>query len=192
MTGLLESAVRKLSFVWTHDRSVRSFSRLRKSPAGLAFKATEKLDPDVSELLSTHCSWCVLDCGEAHCSSTRCEGRCIIADLEHTRLFHDGSGAIESVLPASSSATAILTVSAICQKRNDSVVGQRADLQWTRYRRCPTAFPSPIARWRNLPRVAASLKLPACPRPLPPGAARPQNQSAGCSTAIGNFPFPIQ
>jgi hypothetical protein len=65
MTGLLESAVRKLSFVWTHDRSVRSFSRLRKSPAGLAFKATEKLDPDVRELLSTHCSWCVLDCGEA-------------------------------------------------------------------------------------------------------------------------------
>src|SRR5664279_3210876 len=65
MTGLLESAVRKLSFVWTHDRSVRSFSRLRKSPAGLAFKATEKLDPDVRELLSMHCSWCVLDCGEA-------------------------------------------------------------------------------------------------------------------------------
>ena len=53
MTGLLESVVRKLSFVWTHDRSVCSFSRLRKSPAGLAFKATEKLDPDVSELLSS-------------------------------------------------------------------------------------------------------------------------------------------
>src|SRR5664279_3022342 len=65
MTGLLESAAGKLSFVWTHDRSVRSFSRLRKSPAGLAFKATEKSDPDVRELLSTHCSWCVLDCGEA-------------------------------------------------------------------------------------------------------------------------------
>jgi hypothetical protein len=30
------------------------------------FNATEKLDPDVSELLSMHCSWCVLDCGEAH------------------------------------------------------------------------------------------------------------------------------
>jgi hypothetical protein len=29
------------------------------------FNATEKLDPDVSELLSMHCSWCVLDCGEA-------------------------------------------------------------------------------------------------------------------------------
>src|ERR1035438_8807542 len=71
MTGLLESTVRKLSFVWTHDRSVRSFSRLRKSPAGLAFKATEKLDPDVRELLSTHCSWCVLDCGEAQYCATR-------------------------------------------------------------------------------------------------------------------------
>jgi hypothetical protein len=29
------------------------------------FNATEKLDPDISELLSMHCSWCVLDCGEA-------------------------------------------------------------------------------------------------------------------------------
>jgi hypothetical protein len=30
------------------------------------FNATEKLGPDISELLSMHCSWCVLDCGEAH------------------------------------------------------------------------------------------------------------------------------
>jgi hypothetical protein len=29
------------------------------------FNATEKLDPDVSQLLSMHCSWCVLYCGEA-------------------------------------------------------------------------------------------------------------------------------
>src|SRR5664280_2033811 len=29
------------------------------------FNATEKLDPDVRELLSMHCSWCVLGCGEA-------------------------------------------------------------------------------------------------------------------------------
>jgi hypothetical protein len=28
------------------------------------FNATE-IDPDVRELLSMHCSWCVLDCGEA-------------------------------------------------------------------------------------------------------------------------------
>src|SRR5450759_1410251 len=68
MTGLLEPTVRELSFGWAHDRSIRSFSRLRKSPAGLAFKATEKLDPDVRELLSAHCSWCVLDCGEAQMS----------------------------------------------------------------------------------------------------------------------------
>jgi hypothetical protein len=31
------------------------------------FNATDKLDPDISELLSMHCSWCVLDCGEAVC-----------------------------------------------------------------------------------------------------------------------------
>src|ERR1035441_10336961 len=30
------------------------------------FNATEKLGPDISELLSMHCSWCVLYCGEAH------------------------------------------------------------------------------------------------------------------------------
>ena len=29
------------------------------------FNATDKLGPDVRELLSMHCSWCVLDCGEA-------------------------------------------------------------------------------------------------------------------------------
>jgi len=29
------------------------------------FNATEKLGPDISELLSMHCSWWVLDCGEA-------------------------------------------------------------------------------------------------------------------------------
>jgi hypothetical protein len=60
MTGLLESTLRKLSFVWAHDSSVRSFSRLRRSPARLGIQATEKLDPDVRELLSMHCSWCVL------------------------------------------------------------------------------------------------------------------------------------
>src|ERR1022692_759229 len=38
MTGLLESVARKLSFVWTHDRSVRSFSRERRSPARLAIQ----------------------------------------------------------------------------------------------------------------------------------------------------------
>src|SRR5450759_683654 len=65
MTGLLESTVRKLSLVCAHDRSVRPFSRLRRSPARLAFNATEKLGPDISELLSMHCSWCVLDYGEA-------------------------------------------------------------------------------------------------------------------------------
>jgi len=29
------------------------------------FNATDKLGPDISELLSMHCSWCVLDCDEA-------------------------------------------------------------------------------------------------------------------------------
>jgi hypothetical protein len=44
----------------------------------------------------------------------------------------------------------VLTGSAICQKTNDSAVGQPASPQWTRCRRGPTAFPSPIARWQNL------------------------------------------
>jgi hypothetical protein len=30
------------------------------------FNAAERLDPDVREILSMHCSWCVLDCGEPH------------------------------------------------------------------------------------------------------------------------------
>jgi hypothetical protein len=65
MTGLLESVVRKLSFVWAHDRSVRSSAGYEKVPRVWPFNATEKLDPDVRKLLSMHCSWCVLDCGEA-------------------------------------------------------------------------------------------------------------------------------
>src|SRR5678816_865546 len=50
----------------------------------------------------------------------------------------------------------VLTVSTACQKRNDNAVGQPAGPRWTRCHRCPTAFPSQIARWRNLPLVAAS------------------------------------
>src|SRR5664280_710889 len=38
MTGLLESAVRKPSLVCANDRSVRSFSRLRRSPARRAIQ----------------------------------------------------------------------------------------------------------------------------------------------------------
>ena len=66
------------------------------------------------------------------------------------------------------------TVSAVCQKTIDTAVGQRAGPQWTRCRRFPTAFPSLIARWRNLPRVAASPKLPACLRLRLSGAATAQ------------------
>ena len=43
MTGLLESAAGKLSFVWTHDRSVRSFNRSRRSPARLAIQRHRKV-----------------------------------------------------------------------------------------------------------------------------------------------------
>ena len=50
----------------------------------------------------------------------------------------------------------LLTTSAVCQKRNDSAVGQAVGPQWTRCRRFSTAFPIPIARWRNLPRVSAT------------------------------------
>src|ERR1019366_5546825 len=85
-----------------------------------------------------------------------------------------------------------LQFSAICQKTNDNAVGQAAGPQWTRCHRGPTAFPSPIARCRNLPRVAASPQLPACLRLQPSGAVRPRNQSVPCSTAIGNLPSPIQ
>src|ERR1039458_6487141 len=95
------------------------------------------------------------------------------------------------LLPASESVF-VLKVSAVCQKRNDSAVGQAAGPQWTRSHRGPTAFPSPIARWRNLPRVAASPQLPACLLLRPSGVVRPRNQSAPCSTAIGNLPSPIQ
>src|SRR5664280_2503648 len=112
--------------------------------------------------------------------------------LERTTLFHDGSGAIEYVLPTFSVATAVLTVSAICQKKNDSAVGQPADPQWTRCRRGPTAFPGPIARWQNLPRDDASPQLPASLILRPSSEARPRNQSVPCSTAIGNLPSPIQ
>src|ERR1019366_38137 len=35
-----------------------------KVPRVWPFNATE-IDPDIRELLSMHCSWCVLDCGEA-------------------------------------------------------------------------------------------------------------------------------
>src|SRR5450759_1733630 len=51
MTGLLESAVRKLSLVWAHDRSVRSFSRLRKSPARLAIQRYRKVRSCCQETL---------------------------------------------------------------------------------------------------------------------------------------------
>jgi hypothetical protein len=84
------------------------------------------------------------------------------------------------------------TVSAICQRRNDSVAGQPAGPQWTRFHRGPTASPILTARWRNLPRVAASPQLPACLRLRPSGVVRPRIRSAVCSTAIGNLPFPVQ
>src|ERR1022692_1036665 len=95
------------------------------------------------------------------------------------------------LLPASESVF-VLKVSAVCQKRNDSAVGQAAGPQWTRCHRGPTAFPSPIARWRNRPLVVASLQLPACLRLRPSGVARPRIPSVACPTAIGNLPSPVQ
>jgi hypothetical protein len=69
MTGLLESAVRKLSFVWPTTEVSPHSAGYEDVPRIWPFNATEKLDPDVSELLSMHCSWCVLDCGEAQGSA---------------------------------------------------------------------------------------------------------------------------
>lgn len=69
MTGLFESAVRKLSVVWAHDKKCPLIQPVTKKVARVwPFNATEKLDPDGRELLSMHCSWRVLDCGEAQFS----------------------------------------------------------------------------------------------------------------------------
>src|SRR5664279_5124303 len=65
MTGLLESAVRKLSFVWPTTEVSPHSAGYEGVPRVWPFNATEKLDPDVRELLSMHCSWCVLDCDQA-------------------------------------------------------------------------------------------------------------------------------
>src|SRR5664280_2348206 len=64
MTGLLESAAGKLSFVWPTTEVSPHSAGYEGVPRVWPFNATEKLDPDVRELLSMHCSWCVLDCGE--------------------------------------------------------------------------------------------------------------------------------
>src|SRR5664280_1758881 len=66
MTGLLESAVRKLSFVWPTTEVSPHSAGYEGVPRVWPFNATEKLDPDVRELLSMHCSWCVLNCDQAH------------------------------------------------------------------------------------------------------------------------------
>src|SRR5664279_1988669 len=66
MTGLLESAAGKLSFVWPTTEVSPHSAGYEGVPRVWPFNATEKLDPDIRELLSMHCSWCVLDCGEAH------------------------------------------------------------------------------------------------------------------------------
>jgi hypothetical protein len=46
------------------------------------FNATHKLGPDVRELLSMHCSWCVLDCGEAQCRAARKTMRSIFGERQ--------------------------------------------------------------------------------------------------------------
>src|SRR5581483_4123828 len=86
----------------------------------------------------------------------------------------------------------VLTVSVVCQRKNDSAARQGAGPRWTRCRRFPTAFPDRIARWRNLPPAAASPQLPTCLLLPQSGAVRPRNQSAPCSTAIENLPSPIR
>jgi hypothetical protein len=65
MTGLLESAVRKLSFVWPTTKCPLIQPDDEAVPRVWPFNAADKTDPDVREPLSMHCSWCVLDCGEA-------------------------------------------------------------------------------------------------------------------------------
>jgi hypothetical protein len=70
MTGLLE-CLNRLYVTFhlsepTTEVSAHS-ARYEEVPRIWPFNATEKLDPDVRELLSMHCSWCVLDYGEAQC-----------------------------------------------------------------------------------------------------------------------------
>jgi hypothetical protein len=66
MTGLLESGVRKPFICLGPTTEVSAHSAGHEEvPRVWPFNATEKLDPDVRELLSMHCSWCVLDYGEA-------------------------------------------------------------------------------------------------------------------------------
>src|ERR1700722_7928877 len=56
-----------------------------------------------------------------------------------------------TLLPESAGVFAV-TVSVICQRMNDSAAGQLAVPRWRHCRRGPTAFPSPIVRWRSFPR----------------------------------------
>jgi hypothetical protein len=65
MTGLLESAVRKPHLSGPTTEVSAHSAGDEEVPCVWPFNATEKLDPDVTELLSMHCSWCVLDCDEA-------------------------------------------------------------------------------------------------------------------------------
>src|ERR1035441_8962803 len=66
MTGLLESGVRKPFICLGPTTEVSPHSAGNEEvPRVWPFNATDKLDPDIRELLSMHCSWCVLDCGEA-------------------------------------------------------------------------------------------------------------------------------
>src|ERR1017187_9689669 len=68
MTGLLESGVRKPFICLGPTTEVSAHSGgCEEVPRVWPFNATEKLGPDISELLSMHCSWCVLDYGEAQC-----------------------------------------------------------------------------------------------------------------------------
>src|ERR1035437_7532122 len=66
MTGLLESGVRKPFICLGPTTEVSAHSAgYEEVPRVWPFNATDKLGPDISELLSMHCSWCVLDCDEA-------------------------------------------------------------------------------------------------------------------------------
>src|ERR1035441_7422055 len=54
-------------------------------PCVWPFNATEKLGPDIRELLSMHCSWCVLDCDEAHGADLSRRPRRGSGELRHRR-----------------------------------------------------------------------------------------------------------
>ena len=85
MTGLLESAVRKLFIcLGPRPRCPLIQPGYEEVPRVWPFNTVDKPGPDVRELLSMHCSWCVLDCDEAQSTSVTTTRTGLISDSGRT------------------------------------------------------------------------------------------------------------